>query len=88
MSSANAAEVLRAIDELAASPAANWVGNKIVGDAWLQVCIRCGAEQRLELPPSICSPVDVPSGFDQELLRWKRDFQRAHEGCVEASQTS
>lgn len=78
----NREETRRAIDVLSASPAAKWIGNKLVGGVLLQKCTRCGAEQSLELPPNISSPADVPPGFDEKLFAWKREFQVAHEGCV------
>ncbi len=76
---------LQMVEELAASPASRWVGNKIVDGAWLQVCTRCGAREKLEIPLGIRSPADVPVGFDEKLFRWKRAFQIAHEGCAETS---
>jgi hypothetical protein len=81
----NRAEAMRAADALASSPASRWIGNKLVGGVLLQKCTRCGAEETLELPPNIQRPVDVPLGFDEKLFAWKRDFQIAHEGCVEAA---
>lgn len=78
----NREETRRAVDVLSASPAAKWIGNKLVGGVLLQKCTRCGAEQSLELPPNIQAPTDVPPGFDEKLFAWKRDFQIAHEGCV------
>ena len=50
------------------------------------MCMRCGAEQNLELPPNITNAKDVPAGFDAKLFAWKRDFQIAHEGCVETNE--
>jgi hypothetical protein len=79
------AAAARMVEALAASPASRWVGNKIVGNTWLQKCTRCGAQEKLEMPPNVRSPADVPAGFDEELFRWKRDFQIAHEGCAETS---
>lgn len=79
----NREEATRAVEVLAASPAAEWIGNRLVGGVLLQKCTRCGAEQTLELPPNIHGPADVPPGFDEELFAWKRGFQVAHEGCVE-----
>jgi hypothetical protein len=81
----NREQTLRALDQLAASPAARWIGNKLVGGVLLQKCTRCGAEQLLELPSSIRGPSDVPPGFDEKLYAWKRDFQVAHEDCKEAA---
>jgi hypothetical protein len=81
----NREQTLRALDQLAASPAARWIGNKLVGGVLLQKCTRCGAEQLLELPSSVRGPSDVPPGFDEKLYAWKRDFQVAHEGCKEAA---
>ena len=79
----NHEQTIRALDQLATSPAARWIGNNLVGGVLLQKCTRCGAEQLLELPPNIQRPADVPPGFDEKLYAWKRDFQVAHEGCVE-----
>lgn len=76
-------EALRAVEVLGASPAAKWIGNKLVSGVLLQKCMRCGAEQTLELPQKISRPADVPPGFDEKLFAWKRDFQIAHEGCVD-----
>jgi hypothetical protein len=77
---------IRALEELAAAPAAKWIGNKFVdgGAKLLQKCTRCGAEQTLEMPRNIKGPADVPIGFDEKLYAWKRAFQIAHEGCVES----
>lgn len=75
---------LRALEELAAAPAARWIGNKLVGHTLIQKCTRCGAEQTLEFPPNLKGPADVPAGFDEMLYAWKRAFQRAHEDCVES----
>lgn len=77
-------EALRAAEILAASPAAKWIGNRLIGGVLFQMCMRCGAEQNLELPPNITSAKDVPAGFDEKLFAWKRDFQIAHEGCVQS----
>lgn len=79
----NREEAVRAADLLAASPAAKWIGNKLIGGVLLQKCMRCDAEQSLELPTNIHSPADVPPGFDEKLFTWKRDFQIAHESCAE-----
>ena len=79
----NREEAFRAAETLAASPAAKWIGNKLVGGVLLQKCMRCGAEQNLELPAKITSSVDVPIGFDEKLFAWKRDFQLTHESCSE-----
>jgi hypothetical protein len=76
-------EALRAVETLAASPAAGWIGNKFVGNALLQRCMRCGAEQTLAFPPNTRGPADVPAGFDEKLFVWKRAFQIAHESCAE-----
>ncbi len=81
----NREEAARAIEVLAASPASRWIGNKIVTGAWLQKCMRCGVEETLALPPDVHGPGDVPAGFDEEMFRWKRAFQVAHEGCAEVS---
>lgn len=79
----NREEAMRAAEALAASPAAKWIGNRFVSGVLLQKCMRCGAEQTLELPPKISRPSDVPPGFDEKLFAWKRDFQAAHESCPE-----
>jgi hypothetical protein len=81
----NREEATRAIETLAASPASAWIGNRVVGGAWLQKCMRCGAEETIALPPNLRSVADVPVGFDEALFRWKRSFQVAHESCAEAS---
>ena len=75
---------MRALAELAASPAAKWVGNKLDDDGTLLVkCTRCGAEDRLKMPANIRSPLDVPVGFDEKLFAFKRSFQIVHEKCAE-----
>ena len=81
----NREESIRALETLAASPAAKWIGNRFLngGSRLLQKCLRCGAEQATDLPTNIKRPADVPIGLDEELYAWKRDFQVAHEGCVE-----
>ena len=86
----NCEESIRALEELAAAPAAKWIGNKFVdgGTKLLQKCTRCGAEQTLDLPMNIKGPADVPIGLDEKLYAWKRSFQIAHEGCVEEEATS
>ena len=88
---------MRAIETLAASPAAAWIGNRFVdGGKLLQKCMRCGAEQLLEMPPSTVTAFQrgargdalaskVPPDFDEKLFAFKRNFQIAHEDCVEAS---
>lgn len=81
----NREEAAQALEILAASPAAEWIGNKIVKGSWLQKCTRCGAEETLEMPPNIHGPEDVPAGFDEKLFNWKRAFQIAHEGCTEGA---
>ena len=80
----NREESLRAMEELASSPAAKWIGNKLVDDGvkLLQKCMRCGTEQVLEMPPNMKSPADVPIGFDEKLYAWKKAFQVAHAGCA------
>lgn len=83
----NRDEAMHAAEVLGASPAAKWIGNKLVSGVLLQKCMRCGAEQTLELPQKISGPADVPPGFDEKLFAWKRDFQRAHEGCAEKETT-
>lgn len=81
----NREEALRAFEELSASPASKWIGNRIVGATWLQKCTRCGVEETLVLPRDVHGPEDVPAGFDEKMFRWKRAFQVAHEGCVETT---
>ena len=83
----NREESIRALAELAASPAAAWIGNKLVdgGTRLLQKCTRCGAEQVIAMPPNIRGPADVPIGFDEKLFAWKRAFQIAHESCVDVT---
>lgn len=77
----NREESIRAAEILGASTAAKWIGNKLVSGVLLQKCMRCGAEETLELPAKISRPSDVPIGFDEKLFAWKRDFQIAHENC-------
>jgi hypothetical protein len=84
----NREEAAQALEILAASPAAQWIGNKIINGTWLQKCTRCGAEKTLEVPPDIHGPEDVPAGFDEKLFNWKRSFQIAHEECTEVSSAS
>jgi hypothetical protein len=81
----NRERAIRAAAELAKSPAARWIGNKVVdgGARLLQKCMRCGAEETIEMPPNVRSPADVPAGFDEKLYAWKKAFQVAHEECVE-----
>ena len=78
----NRDETLRAMEVLAASPAARWIGNKLVDGKLLVKCTRCGAEDTIEMPSS---PANVPIGFDAKLYTWKRAFQIAHESCLEAT---
>lgn len=92
----NRSEALSALAELAAHPAAGWIGNRIEGGAtgdWsrlLQCCMRCRTQESLDLPPDIRGPdgfVDrsrVPEDFDDKLIAWKRAFQEAHQSCVDA----
>lgn len=80
----NREQSLRALAELAASPAAKWVGNKLLADGTLLVkCTRCGGEDKLKMPSNVRSPLDVPVGFDEKLYAFKRSFQIAHEKCAE-----
>jgi hypothetical protein len=81
----NREESMRAAAELAASPAAKWIGNKFIdgGTKLLQKCMRCGAEEALKMPPNVRSPTDVPTGFDEKLYAWKKTFQVAHARCSE-----
>jgi hypothetical protein len=80
----NREQSLRALAELAASPASKWIGNKLDLDGVLLIkCMRCGAEDRLKIPSNVRSPLDVPAGFDEKLFTFKRGFQLAHESCVE-----
>lgn len=85
-------ESQRALLELAASPAAKWIGNRVIdsGKQLLQKCMRCGAEELLELPsaavPNAAArvfPDQIPLYFDEKLYAWKRKFQSAHESCSE-----
>lgn len=90
-------EAMRAIEELAASPAAKWIGNKFLdGGKLLQKCMRCGAEQIFEMPPSTVTAFQagargdalaskVPAGLDEKLFAFKRNFQIAHETCTDDS---
>jgi hypothetical protein len=92
----NRDETMRALEELARSPAARWIGNKLLdgGTRLLQKCTRCGAEQVLEMPSVVVAAFQggargdalasrVPDDSDAKLYAWKRDFQIAHEGCSE-----
>ena len=80
----NQEQSLRALAELAASPAAKWIGNKLLADGTLLVkCTRCGGEDKLKMPSNVRSPLDVPAGFDEKLFAFKRTFQIAHEKCAE-----
>lgn len=92
----NREEAARAAKTLGASPAAKWIGNKILdgGGRLLQKCMRCGAEEVLVMPTTTVAAFQrgargdaladqVPSDFDAKLYAWKRDFQIAHEDCVE-----
>jgi hypothetical protein len=89
-------EAMRAMEELAASPAASWIGNKVLdsGMKLLQKCTRCGAEQVLEMPAAMVTAFQhgargdalaskVPADFDAKLFTWKRAFQIEHEDCAE-----
>ena len=90
----NRNEAARTAEELGRSPAAKWIGNKLVDGALIQKCTRCGAEQALEMPIAAMKAFQsgargdavaarVPPDFDAKLYAWKRDFQRAHESCAE-----
>ena len=82
----NQEQSLRALAELAASPAAKWIGNKLLVDGTLIVkCTRCGAEDKMTIPANIRSPLDMPAGFDEKLFTFKRSFQIAHEKCPEVA---
>lgn len=82
----NREQSMRALAELAASPAAKWIGSKLDIDGTLIVrCTRCGAQDRLKMPSNVRSPLDVPPGFDEKLFAFKRGFQIAHENCSETS---
>jgi hypothetical protein len=75
-------EALTAAKELAAAPASQWVGTGVLPDgrAAVHKCLRCGAEEFLELPKD---PSKVP-GHDARVFAWARAFLIKHEGCVEA----
>jgi hypothetical protein len=92
----NRDETLHAARMLGSSPAAAWIGSKISSDGTrlFQKCIRCGAEEELEMPTAAVKAFQsgargdavarlVPPFFDEKLFAWKRDFQRAHESCRE-----
>lgn len=92
----NRAETIRAAEELAKSPAAKWIGNKLVDGRLLQKCMRCGAEETLEMPAAAVKAFQggargdavaarVPPDFDAKLYAWKKAFQLAHEGCTESA---
>jgi hypothetical protein len=87
---------MRALEELGRSPAASWIGNKLLdgGNKLLQKCTRCGAEQVLKMPSAAVTAFhdgargdalarQVPADFDAKIYAWKRAFQIAHEGCTE-----
>ena len=89
---------MRAIKELAASPATRWIRNKFIdgGSKLIQKCTRCGVEEILEMPPSTVAAFQagsrgdalaakVPPDFDEKLFTFKRAFQIAHEGCLEGN---
>jgi hypothetical protein len=91
-------EAARAMKTIAAAPAARWIGNKLLdgGSKLLQKCTRCGAEEVLELPRAAAAAFQsgkrgdalasqVPTDFDAKIFAWKRNFQIAHEGCLEAA---
>jgi hypothetical protein len=93
----NRAETLRAAEELSKSPAAKWIGNKLIenGAKVLQKCMRCGAEEVLEMPKAATTAFQrgargdslasqVPPDFDSKLYAWKKAFQLAHESCSES----
>lgn len=83
----NREQSLRALAELAASPASKWVGNKLLADGTLLIkCMRCGGDATLKMPANVKSPLDVPVGFDEKLFSFKRSFQIAHEKCTETAQ--
>jgi hypothetical protein len=83
-------EAIAAANELAASPAAGWVGIQIKagGGALIHKCARCGAEELLELPVPASAlannPALVPAGFDDKIFAWSRSFHKKHAICVEA----
>lgn len=90
----NRDQAARAAEELGKSPAAKWIGNKLVDGTLIQKCTRCGAEQTLKMPTAAVKAFQggargtavathVPPDFDAKLFVWKRDFQLAHESCVE-----
>lgn len=81
----NKKQAAEALAELAASPAAGWIGNRFSNGTWLNKCMRCGVEETLGIPTHLRHPVNpaaVPEGFDETLHAWMRAFQIAHEGCV------
>jgi hypothetical protein len=75
-------EAMAAAKELAASPAAQWVGTGVLpnGSAVVHKCLRCGVEEFLELPKN---PSIVP-GHDERVFAWARAFHIKHASCVEA----
>lgn len=79
-------EALLAARELAASPAAQWIGNKLANPTTLiQRCMRCMLEETFTLPlPAkalAATPSAVPAGFDEQLFAWKRAFHDKHASC-------
>jgi hypothetical protein len=90
----NRDEALHAAEILGSSPAANWIGTKFTDDGsrLIQKCMRCSAEEELELPAAAAHAFRtgvrgdavaklVPQDFDTKIFSWKRAFQRAHERC-------
>lgn len=92
----NRDETRQALEELRSSAAAAWIGNKLSDDGTtlklIQKCMRCGAEEEMELPPAAAGAFRfgargealaglAPENFDEKLFTWKKTFQRTHEGC-------
>jgi hypothetical protein len=91
----NPKETMRAAEVLSSSPTATWIGSRSSDDGTrlIQKCLRCGAEETLELPTAAVVAFQsglrgaalahlVPPGFDEKLFVWKRAFQIVHEGCT------
>jgi hypothetical protein len=87
-------EALQATAALAASPAAKWIGNKIVDGQLIQKCMRCGSQEVLAMPVEAMKALQrgargdalarlMPADFDEKLYTWKRAFQNIHESCTE-----
>jgi hypothetical protein len=59
-----------------------WVNSVYSADGTklIHKCTRCRAEEELELAPALSKL--TPVGFAEELCRWRKAFQLAHEDCT------